>query len=188
MNSEWDHEKNIEKETPNLRMILDILGRQRIGIQKEYVSRVMKSGFKSPTKRQEVFEDIINFATVGMIVLSAIAGMVMLTSLFKLSDFQSFWPSSGVKISDGPVRTMFCFAALLGVLVAMIKAIDQSLSISASAERYKWYLASVSDLESRFSATQSSDQKIRFLRELERLSYQEMRRFLDSNMKAKFGI
>ena len=112
----------------------------------------------------------------------------MLTN-FNFSDFENFWtPKERLEISSGPVRTMFCFAALLGVLVAMIKAVDQSLSISASAERYKWYLASISDLDSRYSIVQTSAEKIRLLRELERLSYQEMRRFLDSNMKAKFGI
>ncbi len=188
MNSEWDDENQINENVPNLVALIDILGRQRIGIQKEYVSKVMKSGFKSPIKRQEMFDNIINFSTVGMIVISAIAGIVMLTN-FNFVDFNNFWtPKERLEISSGPVRTMFCFVALLGVLVAMIKAIDQSLSISASAERYKWYLASVSDLDNRFGIAQSSTQKIRLLRELERLSYQEMRRFLNSNMKAKFGV
>lgn len=192
MNSDWDIETRISEETTNLEKILNILGRQRIGIQRDYVTRVMKSGFKSPTKRQEVFESIINFATVGMIILSATAGLLMLTN-FDFATLQNFWePTDTVEkrleISSGPIRAMFCFVALLGVIVAMIKAIDQSLSISASAERYKWYLASISDLESRFGSAQSSAQKIRLLRELERLSYQEMRRFLDSNMKAKFGV
>lgn len=186
--SKWDKETPLKKETASLSQIVNILGKQRIEIQKEYVSRVMKSGLKSPTKRQEIFETVINFATVGMILLSGIAGIVMLTTFFKSSGYQSFWPASGTSISSPTVRAMFCFAALLGVLVAMIKAVDQALSISASAERYKWYFASVSDLETRFKTAQSSSQKIRLLRELERLSYQEMRRFLDSNMKAKFGV
>jgi len=196
MNAEWDKEKRVDEGTPNLNQILDIVGRQRIGIQKEYVTRIMKSGFKSPTKRQEAFEGVINTATVGMIVLSAIAGIIMITN-FDFSNLHNFWTPENIpkdssqksfEISSTPVRTMFCFAAVLGVIVAMIKAIDQSLSISASAERYKWYFASVSDLETRFKTAQSSNEKIGLIRELERLSYQEMRRFLDSNMKAKFGV
>lgn len=192
LNSDWDIEYRISEETANLAKMLNILGHQRIGIQKEYVSRVMKSGFKSPTKRQEIFESVINFATVGMIVLSAIAGLVMLTN-FNFTNVHNFWDPADtlekrLEISSVPIRTMFCFSAVLGVIVAMFKAVDQSLSISASAERYKWYLASVSDLETRFKAALSNEEKIRLLRELERLSYQEMRRFLDANMKARFGV
>jgi hypothetical protein len=184
---QWENEQTIDEKTPNLQKILDITGRQRIGIQKEYVTRVMKSGFKSPIKRQKIFEDIISFATIGMVILSAIAGIVMLTT-FDFSNINEFWSPNKHEIGSGPVRAMFCFAAILGVVVAMVKAIDQSLSISASAERYKWYSASVSELETRFSNAQSSKEKVRLLRELERLSYQEMRRFLHSNMKAKFGV
>jgi len=188
INKKWDKSKSISSKHKNVAPLLEVLGRQRIGIQKEYTTRKIQSGFKSPTKRATIFNQVINFSTIGMIVLSAIAGILMFTTV-EIPWLSGFYkPEKPWKISAAPIRGFFIGAGLLGVIIAMIKSVDEALTISVSAERYKWYLASVNDLDNRFTLTESPNEKIRILRELERLSYQEMRRFLDVNMNAKFGI
>lgn len=188
INKNWDKAISISTKHKNTIPLLEVLGRQRIGIQKEYTTRKIQSGFKSPIRRADIFNQIINFSTIGMIVLSAIAGLLMFTTVEIpwLSDI--YKPKDPWQISAGPIRAFFIGAGLLGVVIAMIKSVDEALTISVSAERYKWYLASVNDIDARFRMSESPDEKIKILRELERLSYQELRRFLDVNMNSKFGI
>ena len=81
INKKWDNAKPISSKHKNSFPLLEVLGRQRIGIQKEYTNRKMQSGFKSPTKQASFFNQAINFSTIGMITLSAIAGIIMFATV-----------------------------------------------------------------------------------------------------------
>ena len=55
----------------------------------------------------------------------------------------------------------------------------------ADTERYEWYLAALRALDARFTQSEPGGQ-IEALRELEHLSYQEMRRFIVAHKRARF--
>jgi RNase P subunit RPR2 len=57
--------------------------------------------------------------------------------------------------------------------------------VTTEAERQRWYLASVRSIAGRFDNANTAD-RIRLLRELKRLAYQEMRRFLITFKEARF--
>ncbi len=78
----------------------------------------------------------------------------------------------------------FVGAVASAVVVAM-RALKEGLLFSADAERYKWYLAAVSTLQRRYEHA-DREQKVCLLRELEHVTYQEMRRFILSGSQARF--
>jgi hypothetical protein len=68
-----------------------------------------------------------------------------------------------------------------------MRALKEGLLFSADAERYRWYLATVRVLYRRFE-NGDVPVKISLLREMERVAYQEMRRFIISISKTRFII
>ena len=65
--------------------------------------------------------------------------------------------------------------------------LNEGLLLRTEAERCRWYLASVRSIARRFQEADAAE-RIRLLRELERLAYQEMRRFLVTFKEARFSF
>ena len=74
----------------------------------------------------------------------------------------------------------------LSAAVIAIRVVNDGLLIRTETERYEWYLASVRSIAERFDAAADMATKVSLLRELERLAYQEMRRFLLAFQAARF--
>ena len=62
---------------------------------------------------------------------------------------------------------------------------ERGTSAQDQGGAHRWYLASVRSIARRFETADTAD-RIRLLRELERLAYQEMRRFLITFKEARF--
>lgn len=75
--------------------------------------------------------------------------------------------------------------AAAGVLVLALRIVDEGLQLRVDDERYRWYLSSLRALADRFEQSDSGGQ-IAALRELEHLSYKEMRRFIVAHRRARF--
>jgi hypothetical protein len=78
-------------------------------------------------------------------------------------------------------------AGALTAAVVARRVSKEGLLLRTEAERRRWYLASVRSIARRFEKAATVD-RIRLLRELERLAYQEMRRFLITFKEARFII
>ena len=74
----------------------------------------------------------------------------------------------------------------LTAAVVAIRVVNDGLLLQTETERYEWYLASVRSIAERFDAAADMPTKVRLMREMERLAYQEMRRFLLAFQAAKF--
>jgi hypothetical protein len=78
-------------------------------------------------------------------------------------------------------------AGALTAAVVALRVLKEGLLLRTEAERRRWYLASLRSIARRFEKAATAD-RIRLLRELERLAYQEMRRFLITFKEARFII
>ena len=82
---------------------------------------------------------------------------------------------------------MLGLAGALTAAVVALRVLNEGLLVRTEAERYRWYLASVRSIARRYEKAETDD-RIRLIRELERLAYQEMRRFLITSKEARFII
>ncbi len=68
-----------------------------------------------------------------------------------------------------------------------VRALEQGLQPDREVERYQAYRSSSKALLQRFDAA-TPQEKLKLVREMERLAYDEMRNFLPTNFRAKFVI
>lgn len=66
------------------------------------------------------------------------------------------------------------------------RAVEQGLQPEREAERYQQYRSGVRAVLEQFDAAASQDEKIRIMRDMERLAFDEMRNFLITNERARF--
>jgi hypothetical protein len=172
ISEEWDHAGPAPPASEEFDQLLKLLEQQRFGIQLRYAERKLLTGWHSAEtlgqrilKLSDFLTGILLLATVAVGLVSIIAFIVHADPIFRLiAGFIAALASSGV--------------------VAM-RALTEGLLLSSDAERYKWYLASVRTLYRRFERG-DQPRKVFLLREMERLAYQEMRRFMLSAAHARF--
>jgi hypothetical protein len=170
---------DLEPHQNSLKRLLEILRQQRFGIQISYASLKRRAGLHSPATRAKVVHVLSD--ALSVILLAATAGMGV---SYVLALCSSATP-------NGPVISSIVIFGLIASLssagIVGLRALKEGLLLSADAERYKWFDAAVKALEARFDAVDDS-RKIDLLREMERLAYQEMRRFLISAQGTRFVV
>ena len=70
-------------------------------------------------------------------------------------------------------------------MILGLRVLDEGLQLKSETERYVWYLAAVEALERRYDAATPLG-RVAILRDMERLSYQELRWFTVSFDEARF--
>ena len=150
----------------------DILRRQRLGIQLNYVCEKLEPGFGSPETRLTVLRTAARIGAAGA-VLAALAAAAV---LFAEQPAEAF-----------PFRLLTSLTALFGVITIFVKVLEEGLGLRSDIERYRWYRDAVADLEGRFNDP-GPGSRIAVLRELELISYREMREFLRSHYNARFSL
>ena len=154
---------------PLAQELFGVLKKQRIGIQKRHSSAKTHATFYSPVFRAlwlDRFSDLLTFA---VLVVAVMTGIWMFT--------------------DGiteDVKLWLAISATLSAVIVALRVVDDGMQLNPEAERYEWYSAACSALWDRFGDAESVSDKMEILRDQERLSYQEMRRFLQSHHKARF--
>ena len=146
-------------------------------MQERYTRRKLVSGAFSPKTVLGWILSASNTLTVLIVVLTIVTGTV----------FALGWAYS---VSEKKMPSEFlALTALSGTLSAAViatRVVNDGLLIRTETERYEWYLASVRSIAGRFDAAADMSTKVRLLREMERLAYQEMRRFLLAFHAARF--
>jgi len=166
----WSDAPPPPPETPELAELLQGLRQQRIGVQERYTALKLTPGLHSPQTRAQWLHGVLD-AFIAMILLITVA--------------------IGVLYAHGSEEPHLWLLGLLGAAGALtaavvaLRVLDEGLQLRTEAERYRWYLASVRSIRDRFEKADAAD-RIRLLRELERLAYQEMRRFLIAFKEARF--
>jgi hypothetical protein len=169
---EWYHPAHVPAASGELDTLLQLLDRQRIGIQLRYTERRLTSGWHSPETRAEWVSKLSDALTAVLLIATVTVGVGSIDAF--------------VRGANPHYRIVIAFiAAISSSSVVAMRALKEGLLFGTDAERYRWYSAAVRTLSRRFEHA-DRQQKIHLLRELEHASYQEMRRFILSAKQARF--
>lgn len=156
-------------ETAALDELFEILKYQRFGIQRRYAGYKLTPGFASPKSRSDALRLAADLMTGFALVIGAVAGV-----------FFVFAPKVPA------LEWLLVSGAVLAALILGIRVLDEGLQLRSETERYIWYLAAVEALERRYDEATAVQGKVEILRDMERLSYQELRWFTTSFDEARF--
>jgi hypothetical protein len=149
--------------------LFHLLRQQRFGIQKRYAAYKLRAGVHSPRSRALAVRSAADTMTVLALFASAALGLLY------------FFERPG-----SPALSFVAGAGgVLAALILALRVLDEGLQLRSETERYEWYLAAVEALERRFEAGDAMS-RVAVLREMERLSYQELRWFTVSFDEARF--
>lgn len=156
--------------TPEAERLIALMGRQRIGIQLEYVQKKTRSRLGSPISQQtwvRVLAMLFSIAAVA-VGLSAIAAIIAERNELL----------TGITLAQ----------AICSAIVVLAGGLDKGLAISEDADRYEWYRAALEHIDGLFRDAPDIAGRIAALRLLEKTSYAEMRRFFVAHRSGKaFG-
>jgi hypothetical protein len=168
----WNETCHVPPQSAELDALLKLFERQRFGIQQRYTERKLIAGWHSPETRAQWVSKLSDALTAVLLLATVIVGIGSIDAL--------------IEKTNPPYRIIAgLVAAISSSSVVAMRALKEGLLFSADAERYKWYLAAVNTLFHRYEHADRS-QKVHLLRELERVAYQEMRRFILSVKQARF--
>ncbi len=170
----WEIQHEELQSSDELEILLNVLERQRLGIQEEYTKKKIQPGYRSPVSRSRFVDLVADVSTFLVVIIGMVIGMLILVFNYQL---------------DSPIVVLFiCGSAVLSILILSLRVIDDALCLRVGAHRYQWYLAAVQSINSRYKRAANANEKIRLLREMEHFSYQEMRRFITEHNAARFVL
>jgi hypothetical protein len=149
--------------------IFALLKQQRFGIQTLYPRLKLMPGINSPRSRLRFVRATAEVLTIATLVVAATVGLLL--AVHQPDDFVA--------------RLLVGIGGTMTAGVLTLRMIDEGLQLKSETERYEWYLAAVSSLEKQFDSADPAG-KAAALREMERISYQELRWFIDSFCAARF--
>jgi hypothetical protein len=156
----------------DLDKVLEILRKQRIGVQADYIREKLAPGIGSPQSWHAFSKGASYVSALGALIASILIALL----LFNGATFESL-----------PVRVLVSLIAFIGVIVMFVRLLGEGLQVRADAERYAWYRDAVTDLDARFNNT-DPNVRVELLREMECASYREMREFLKTHKQARFSF
>jgi hypothetical protein len=168
----WRERPPMPPRSPELVELLEGLGGQRIGVQERYIALKLTPGLYSPQTRAEWLQGSSDVFTAGILLLTVAIGVIYIHG----SEEPRLW-----------LLGMLGGAGTLTAAVVALRVLNEGLLLRTEAERYRWYLASLRSIASRFEKADTTD-RVPLMRELERLAYREMRRFLITSKEARFII
>jgi hypothetical protein len=168
----WEHPLPAPASSPQLDTILDIMERQRFGIQQRYAERKLRGGVRSPETSAQSVRQLSDTLTAFLLLATITAGVASILAYWKL-------------IGTLPHFIAALAAAIASAGIVALRAMKEGLLFGADADRYRWYSAAVHALLRRYEHANRA-QRILILRELEHIAYQEMRRFILSVSQARF--
>lgn len=166
----WSDPPPTPTPTPELVELLEGLRKQRIGVQDLYTALKLTPGLHSPQTRAQWLQGLSDAFTAAILLITVAIGLLYVHG----SEEPHLWRLG-----------LLGAAGALTAAVVALRVLNDGLLLGTEAERYRWYLASVRSIRDRFKKVDTAD-RIRLLRELERLAYQEMRRFLVTFKEARF--
>ena len=167
---EWRRSAQAIEDSAEARQLFELLRHQRLGIQRRYASYKLQKSFHSPRTRAAMVDgaaDMLTLLTIGLVS----AGGVLL--------------AAGTPSSSLSLLALLAASGIASAAILALRVLETGLRLNAETERYQWYLAALSSLDRRFEAA-SCAEKAELLRDMERLSYQELRRFAASFDASRF--
>ena len=170
LQDQWPNEAPDTADSERGQLLLRALYTQRFDIQIQYTEKKLDESIHSPKTRARVVRSGCDLLTFSAMLLAGLTGVLLL--------FGNPLDSLAARLSMG-------LGAAAGVLVLALRIVDEGLQLRVDDERYRWYLSSLRALAGRFAEPDPGGQ-IAALRELEHLSYKEMRCFIVAHKRARF--
>lgn len=158
--------------SPNLDKYFEVMRRQRIGVQRDYIREKMAPGLGSP----ETWHSVVKNASYITALAALLASVVIALLLYNGATFDSV-----------PVVVLVSLVAFIGVIAMFVKLLGEGLQVRSDAERYSWYRDAINDIDARYNNT-DPNVRVELLRKMERASYREMREFLKTHKQARFSF
>lgn len=167
--SAWSRPGPGPADSPATEELFLLLKLQRFGIQRRYATYKLMEGRHSPKTRSRWLRIVADLFTVLSLLVAFALGLVHLLA--------------GEK--DAAIAILLGLGGTLAAFILGLRVLDEGLLLRSETERYEWYLAAVESAERRYDAGDSAA-KIDALREMERLSYQELRWFTVTFDESRF--
>jgi hypothetical protein len=151
--------------------LLGALRSLRINVQLDYIGRALSESIHGPAVRARALGVVGDVCTLAVLPVAALGGLAY-TPIGAGRDVAEAWIG---------------LANAIGAFGLMARTVHQGLRGDADLERGEWYFAALRALASRFDEGGAAA-KLEALRDLEDLSYQELRRFLITHRRARFLI
>jgi hypothetical protein len=171
VNPDWQEPPSIEPSESSLEEFIDVFIQQRFGIQLRYTRLRLSGGLGSVRFQSKA----ISFFTTSLTVLALMDSIALAIMHFLGLTFESL-----------AVQASTTILGVFGGAVIALRALEDGINPTAETDRLEWYLAAVSGLQDRFDRAEALDDKVDIMREMERLSYQEMRRFFITADRSQF--
>ena len=142
---------------------------QRLGVQLRYTRRTLAGNGGGKRQQAKTMQDIITILTVG-----ALATSFFLAILY-------FLDAEGLIVAIAQ-----SILAIFGGGSIAARAFEEGMNFKAERDCMEWYLAALEGIGNRFSNAKNANEHVELMRELERLSYQEMHRYFVSMDRASF--
>jgi hypothetical protein len=99
------------------------------------------------------------------------------------------WIAGGAVIPSGQVGHWLHTAIMwLAIGALAVRALEEGLQPEREIERYRHYAAAVKAVRDRINEASSTQQKLEIMKEMERVSFDEMKIFLRSNNESRFVL
>jgi len=131
--------------------------------------------FSSPVRQVVFFSGVAFFAVVAMLLID-------LLSLYNAFD-------ALMANNIGAFKTMGvidAWALGLAVLALVMRALEEGFQSRREVERFRQYRSSIRLVRNRLRAATDTREKLRALREMEEVAYEDMTNFIKSNYEARF--
>lgn len=149
-----------------------ILQNQRFGIQRRYTQLNLEHSIQSPQWRAKITTGLADCLTL----LLPVTALLICIALF-----------AGYGSADRLLVWLVAIQAGSAAIVASLRVFDEGMRWGDDARRYFWYLAETEETERKFLSA-GPQGKLEALREMERVSYEELRWFLQTQERSRFLI
>jgi len=172
LQEEWGKVSQPPPPSEELDEIMRCFCRQRFEIQISYCSLKLHEGIRSPKTRSVAANLTMEISTMLILMLAAALGGTLV---------------AGYPLDHLLPKSLLVGSGVLSAIVLAVRALEEGMQLDNEADRYEWYQAAVKNTLEEFKISPHSSRQ-ELMRAMERLSYQEMRGFIDAFVGARFII
>jgi hypothetical protein len=172
---------------PDLDLFFQAYLDMRINHQVGYTNYKLENDHKifseSPVRQAEVLETISKAGVAWLFLIHAVVLVIAGTALAQIS-----FAVNGI---DARTLVSYIFSAAIiaiAMVALLVRAFQQGLQPEREAERYQQYRSALLRVREQFEAAETPMEKLDSMRQVERVSFDEMRNFLISNERVSFVV
>lgn len=167
----WKHPPRLTGDV-DLTDYLTLLRRLRIDVQLAYVREKLAPGMSSPETKWAIASSVSWIFALTAVLLTSVSAILLFRGM----------------AMDAPAFVIVAsMVALCGVASALVRVIAEGLQLRTDRDRYRWYREAVEEVDASFH-NPDPHARLAALRELEELSYREMREFLKTHGESRFNF